>query len=180
MPNHEKCDETRGIHPLNAQLDPGLLDWRYYTIAWYGSRKFADIIATRVAGAGFNAGQEYWFVDKTMLATADSLVVSNLGDKAWTDTRPSGSTNTQEFSASCAADWTAVGTDLTTGKLYKHATQDYYVRIVLTGTSPSMTISTLRWYQKSSTAPSPSFDPSGSYTEVSALGSGTIWYADSK
>lgn len=180
MPNHEKCDETGGIHPLNAQLDPGLLDWRHYTIAWYGSRKFADIIATRVAGAGYSAGQEYWLVDKSMLATADSLVVANLGDEAWTDPRPSAATNAQEFSASCAADWAQVGTDLTTGILYKHTTEDYYVRIALTGTSPNTTISTLRWYQKKSTAPGPSFDPSGSYTEVSALGSGTMWYADSK
>ncbi|MDC0746521.1 hypothetical protein [Polyangium mundeleinium] len=180
MHNEDKRGETGGIHPLQAQLDPGLLDWRYYTIAWYGSRKFADIIATRIAGGGYNAGKEYWIVDKSMLTNANELVVANGGDKSWTDPVPMASAGMQEFVANCAATWTQVTTDLTTGILYKHATQDYYVRIVLAGTAPTTTISALRWYQKDSTAPAPSFDPSGTYTEVSALGSGTIWYADSK
>lgn len=180
MQNEKKRDESRGIHPLNAQLDPGLLDWRYYRIEWDGSRRFADIIATNIAGAGYSAGKEYWLVDKSLLEDAKELVVSNLGDKDWTDARPAAPSNAQEFVADCAATWTQVGTDLTTGRLYKHDTEDYYVRITITGTAPNATITTLRWYQKKTSAPGPSYDPSGAYTEVSALGSGTMWYADSK
>ncbi|MDI3290364.1 hypothetical protein [Polyangium sp. 15x6] len=179
MHDKGKSDETGGIHPLNAQLDPGLLDWRYYKIEWSGSRKFADIIATRVAGAGYNAGVEYWLVDKAALTLENGLVVTCVGDEAWTDPRPAAPTNAQEFTAPCAADWTEVDTDLTTGTLYKHATEDYYVRIAITDKEDA-TISMVRWYQKKTTAPAPSFEPSGTYTQVSALGSGRMWYADSK
>ncbi|HVK67602.1 MAG TPA: hypothetical protein VM694_24120, partial [Polyangium sp.] len=166
------------FHFLSCQLDPGLKDWREYTIAWYGSRTFAKIIATRVAFLAYDAGKEYWLVDKTMLTNATDLVIQG-DDMNSTDPLPTAFANTQEFVADCSASWTVVSTDLTTGLLYKHATEDYYVRIAITGTAPNKTISTLRWYQKKNTTPAAFFDPRGTYTEVSALGAGTIWYADS-
>jgi hypothetical protein len=168
------------VQPLNVQLDPGLRDWRWYRIDWNNSSKLADIVATRTAGGGYNAGKEYWLVGKANLTAQSGLVVSMLGDMAWGDATPTPPSPAQEIVADTAATWQQVSSDLTTGILYKHATLDSYVRIVITGTAPNATITTLRWYRKASTQPSSTFDPSGTYSEASSLGSGTVWYADSK
>lgn len=187
----EKKDETREagsggapgekmIHPLNVQLDPGLRDWRWYKIEWSTQDALADIIATRTAGGGLNAGKEYWLVAKANLTAQSGLVISMLGDKAWGDATPTPPSPAQEIVSDTAATWQQVGTDLTTGILYKHATLDHYLRVVISGTAPNATITALRWYRKGSTQPSSTFDPSGTYTEASNLGSGTVWYADSK
>jgi hypothetical protein len=187
----EKKDETREaggegaskdgmIPPLNVQLDPGLRDWRWYKIDWSTNDGLADIVATRTAGGGYNAGKEYWLVKKANLTAQSGLVVSSQGDKTWSDTTPTPPSPAQEIVCDTSATWQQVVNDLTGGILYKHATLDYYLRIVITGTAPNATITTLRWYRKASSQPSATFDPSGTYTEASSLGSGTAWYADSK
>jgi hypothetical protein len=187
------ASKDRMIPPLNVQLDPGLRDWHHYQMKWDTNENvpFAEIIATRVAGQGYNAGKEYWLVDKTKLPAPDGLfpdvlIVSSLGDKDWgTDATPSPPTHAQEFVCNTDATWQEVGNDLTADELYQYTNQDtnqvYYVRIVTTGTPPNATITTLRWYQKNATQPPGTFNPGGNYTKAtSGLGSGTVWYADSK
>lgn len=176
-----KQDEktTAHISPGQHQLDPGLSDWRHYTFQWGDLTKLADAMATRTANDTHVAGREYWFVVKAHLAFQSTLRIKGQ-DMKWSDPQPSSQGGEQEFTCPTSAVWQLVGTDLTTGTLYKHATEDCYVRIATTVTSQTQAITLLRWYRKSAAQPSSSFDPSGTYTEVPSLGSGTILYADSK
>lgn len=168
------------IKPLRVQLDPGLLDWRFYRISWNNDAIFAEIIATNTANGSYAARKEYWLVNRANLTAQSGLTVASLGDKAWTDSLPTPPTQSQEIVCNADATWQAVDDDLTTGTLYKHSTLGYYVRIVITGTAPSATITTLRWYQEAESRPGSTFDPSGSYTSVSSLGRNATWFADSK
>lgn len=173
-PTHGEAKVTTS----NVQLDPGLKDWRHYQIAW-NNTLLADVIATRVASGAYAAGKEYWQVDKASLTTESSLTIT-ASDHSWTDSTPKPPSAAQEFESNTAATWQEVQTDLTTGTLYKHATKDYYVRIAISGTAPSATITKVRWYRQSSSGNSASIDPSGSYATVGSLGSGAFLYADSK
>lgn len=173
-------EEKSYVGPLNVQLDPGLLGWRHYKIEWVADRTvFTQIVATNTANGSYQADEEYWYVNKDALSGGDALAVVSQGDKAWTVTPPSAPSNCQQFQAPTGATWQQVGTDITTGTLYKHELADYYVRIGIQGTGSNKTLSVVRWYLKGSQQPAPSFNPSGSYVQVSSLGSGTTWYADS-
>ncbi len=176
-----KQDEktTAHISPSQHQLDPGLKDWRHYTFHWGDHVKLVDVMATRKASGAYHARREYWVVDKARLTPQRTLRIKGQ-DMEWPATLPSTQASVQEFTSPTSATWQMVGTDLTTGMLYKHATEDCYVRMATTVTSQDPTVTLLRWYRTSTTQPSPSFDPRGTYIEVSSLGSGTIWYADSK
>ncbi|XXX77411.1 hypothetical protein WMF30_01380 [Sorangium sp. So ce134] len=177
-----KQDEKTNAHiaPGQHQLDPGLKDWRLYIFQWGDLTKLADVMATRTAGGAYAAGREYWFVVKAHLAFQSTLRIKGQ-DMEWGDPEPSDQGGVQEFTSPTSGTWQQlVGADLTTGTLYKHTTEDYHVRIAATVTSQTQAVTLLRWYRKSATQPSPSFDPRGTYTEVPSLGSGTIWYADSK
>jgi hypothetical protein len=164
--------------PLNVQVDPGHRDWRLYKFKWGDATLFANLVATRTSNASHQAGTEYWFVNKAALGGGSSVTVENLGDQDWGNDLPSAFANTQEFTAPTAGDWIEVTTDITGGTLYQCG--DHFLRIGITGTGTSATISLLRWYKKSNDKPDPSFDPSGSYAQTSSLGTGSFWYADSK
>jgi hypothetical protein len=172
-------EEKSYVGPLNVQLDPGLLGWRLYKIEWVADRTvFTQIVATKTASGSYQAAEEYWYVGKDALSGGDALAVTSV-DKAWTESPPSPPSNCQQFQAPTGATWQQVGTDITTGTLYKHELKDYYVRIGIQGSGSNKTLSVVRWYLKGSQTPAPSFDPTGSYVQVSSLGSGTTWYADS-
>ncbi|WP_437806372.1 hypothetical protein [Sorangium sp. So ce1078] len=176
-----KQDEntTPRVSPNQLQLDPGLKGWRHYIFYWDNHMKIADVAATRTASGVYSAGREYWFVHRPNLTLQSTLCIKGR-DMEWPEPVPSFQASVQEFTSLTSATWQLVGADLTTGTLYKHATEDCYVRIAATGTTQDKIVTLLRWYRKSTAPPSSSFDPSGTYAEVPSLGSGTVWYADSK
>jgi hypothetical protein len=167
------------VSPHRPQLDPGLKDYRKYTFKWDNLRTFAVVLATRTASGAYAAGTEYWFVDKAILVPQKSIVITPQ-DMEWTDPMPSVPSNPQEFTSPTSATWQALTGDVTPGTLFYDETHNVYVRIVTSGISPDQTISRLRWYRMSSSQPSASFNPGGTYTSRSSLGTGTAWYAESK
>jgi hypothetical protein len=169
------------VRPIRIQVDPGLKDCRHYELRWEDGEGaiFADLLATNNAGNDFDADTEYWYADPAELSAGDAVYIRNDGDLEWGDLSWSPPSGGQEFEAGTSATWQQVGTDITSGTLYKLAGADVYVRIAITGTPPSASISVLRWYQKGSSQPTGTIDPSGTWNAVDNLGSGTAWYADS-
>jgi hypothetical protein len=170
----------RGVAPGNFQLDPGLLGWRLYTLAWGDDTVFANVIVTNTAHGSYDADEEYWFVDKTAVGTLGSEVQIRLvNDYDWDDEVPSPPSGWQPFDARTAATWALVDGDLAGGTLYKDPSGGHYLRLQKTGSSPNATLTVVRWYKGGSTQPSGTFNPSGTYGDVTALDSGSAWYADS-
>ncbi|UQA58375.1 hypothetical protein [Polyangium aurulentum] len=168
------------VSPHRLQLDPGLKDWRDYKFNWGSSSQFAEVLAAAKTGSTtYNAGTEYWFVDKTALAYGTGLTITSQ-DKEWTDPMPTLPSAMQEFTSPTSGTWEEVRNEVATGMLYKHTTKNAYVRFATSGTSPNQAITLVRWYLGTDTQPPASFDPSGTYVEASSLGSGTYWFADSK
>jgi len=171
----------RAVIPGRLQLDPGLLGWRLYTLAWGDTTVFAHIIVTNTAYGSYDADEEYWYADKAAVGTLGSEVeIRVVGDYEWENEEPSPPSGWQQFDAHTAVTWALVDGDLSVGKLYKHPSESFYLRLQKTGSSPNATLTVVRWYRGGSTQPSGTFDPSGNtYDEVTSLGSGSAWFGDS-
>lgn len=173
----------RGPHARGSggfQLDPGLKGWRLYIIEWSNLTQFAQIVATNTAYGSYEADEEYWYVDQAEVGQLDSgLVIRIVGDYDWVDQVPSPPSGYQEFNTPIGATWEEVKSDLSVGTLYKLDGGDFYLRLQNQGSSPNATLSLVRWYQGDSLQPTGPFNPSGTYEEVTSLGTGNAWYADS-
>ncbi|MEZ4293627.1 MAG: hypothetical protein R3B70_01525 [Polyangiaceae bacterium] len=177
----EKATPYHGPNGGKPQVDPGMLDWRLYTFKWSDNTVFAFIVCTNQAdGTGtYQAMKEYWFADKAELSMDTALTITQSADKRWAESPPSHPTNCQSFNSPVETTWTRVETDITNGTLFKDSS-DNYVRIEITGSAPNADITKVRWYREGSSQPTGTIAPSGSFSQVSSLGSGTFWYADSK